>query len=197
MALLLDELKSHVAGIERADSVTWDAHKTLPVPMGAGMFFARSRRWSKAAFGVEPSYVPTAHEGTVDLYQSSILWSRRFIGLKVFLTVAELGWGGLAALLRRQVEMGRRLRAALAEAGFTLVADSPLPLVCFTHPRLARGSVDQVVARLRDRGRVWISAVRLGPEGGGVLRACVTHHATGPEDLRALVSEVAAAVDGP
>ena len=41
-AVLSPELKPALAGIERADSVTWDAHKWLSVPMGAGMFFCRN-----------------------------------------------------------------------------------------------------------------------------------------------------------
>ena len=40
-------------------------------------------------------HVPPPVHGTVDLYRASLLWSRRFIGLKVFLTLAELGEGGL------------------------------------------------------------------------------------------------------
>ena len=43
-ALIVDpERRSHLAGIESADSVTIDAHKWLSVPMGAGMFFCRHR----------------------------------------------------------------------------------------------------------------------------------------------------------
>jgi glutamate/tyrosine decarboxylase-like PLP-dependent enzyme len=190
MALLVPELRQHAAGVERADSVTWDAHKVLPVPMGAGMFFARSREWSRRAFSVATRYVPEGSEDTVDLYQGSMQRSRRFIGLKVFLTVAELGWSGVADMLRHQVEMGRLLRTELVRAGFSLVADSPLPLVCFTHPALAARSADEVAARLVERGRVWISSVQLAGDGPKALRACITHHETGPGDLRALVDEV-------
>jgi hypothetical protein len=43
---------------------------------------------------------------TVDLYKASLLWSRRFMGLKVFMTLAELGSEGIAALIDRQAAMG-------------------------------------------------------------------------------------------
>ena len=91
LALLSDRLRPHLAGIERADSVTWDAHKTLPIPMGAGMFFCRDPSAGRAVFSVHTGYVPDALAGRDDLYQHSLQWSRRFIGLKVFLTLAELG----------------------------------------------------------------------------------------------------------
>lgn len=192
MALLVEELRPCAAGIERADSVTWDAHKVLPVPMGAGMFFARTREGSERAFGVATPYLPDQAPGTIDLYQHSMQWSRRFIGLKVFLTVAELGWAGIGELLRHQVEMGQLLRQELVHAGFALVAESPLPVVCFRHAALQERPVDEVAASLVAAGRVWISAVRLAPNEPKALRACITHHGTGPEDVRALVAEVAA-----
>ncbi len=50
-------------------------------------------------------YVPDAVAGRDDLYQHSLQWSRRFIGLKVFLTLAELGSNGIAALIDHQAAM--------------------------------------------------------------------------------------------
>jgi aromatic-L-amino-acid/L-tryptophan decarboxylase len=196
LALLLPELRSHLRGIEQADSVTWDAHKTLPVPMSAGMFFARSREWSRQAFGVDTRYVPATAHGTIDLYQSSMQWSRRFIGLKVFLTVAELGFPGLAAMLRHQVEMGALLRAELLGSGFRLAPSSPLPVACFTHPAFSDGGVDAVVSRVVARGRAWLSSVKLREDAPKLLRACITHHDTGPDDVRALVSELTGEIGG-
>jgi glutamate/tyrosine decarboxylase-like PLP-dependent enzyme len=40
-AVLVPRLRPVVRAIERADSITWDAHKWLSAPMGAGMFFCR------------------------------------------------------------------------------------------------------------------------------------------------------------
>jgi aromatic-L-amino-acid decarboxylase len=196
LALLVEELRGEVAGIEGADSVTWDAHKVLPVPMGAGMFFTRRREDGHDAFGVETGYVPQAMAGTDDPYQRSMQWSRRFIGLKVFLTIAELGWVGVASMLRGQVEMGHLLRHELTRAGFRLLNDSKLPVVCFSHPALAVRPADEVVAALLARGNVWISPVQLAPGEPKALRACVTNHRTAPEDVRALVAEVVAELSG-
>ena len=60
LALLSQHVRPYASGIERADSVTWDAHKILPVPMGAGMFFVRDRRHTDAVFAVRTAYVPDA-----------------------------------------------------------------------------------------------------------------------------------------
>jgi glutamate/tyrosine decarboxylase-like PLP-dependent enzyme len=192
LALLLDEFRPLLSGIDKADSVTWDAHKIFPIPMGAGMFFARSQNEAAQAFGVEADYLPASRQGTVDLYGHSIQWSRRFIGLKVFLTLAQLGWGGIASLLRQQTTVAQKLREDLLHAGFSIVNDSALPLVCFTHPKIEAGthSADSIVDELVSQGRVWLSAVRLSPNRPKALRACITNHRTSEEDVTLLASEV-------
>ncbi|WP_394837329.1 pyridoxal-dependent decarboxylase [Pendulispora rubella] len=188
LALLSETRRAHVADLALADSITWDAHKTFPVPMGAGMFFARTQSPSEAVFSVHTAYVPDAEPGTIDLYQRTIQWSRRFIGLKIFLTLAELGDAGMTKLVEHQMRMGVHLREALAGAGFRLTNDSPLPIACFT--RDGNGlKPAEIARRMAAEGHAWLSEVRLGT-GAHWLRACITHHDTGPEDIRQLVAAV-------
>ena len=200
LALLSDQLRPHLAGIERADSVTWDAHKTLPLPMGAGMFFCRARHLVDSVFSVHTGYVPDALPGRDDLYQHSLQWSRRFIGLKVFLTLAELGSNGIAALIDQQAAMARLLRERLVEAGWRVMNDTPLPLVCFTRDDVKPDATADLARRVAAEGAAWISETRLhpttqSPRGGGPglsggerwLRACITHHETDAADVDALV----------
>jgi glutamate/tyrosine decarboxylase-like PLP-dependent enzyme len=188
-ALLSPALRGHLEGINGSDSVTWDAHKWLSVPMGAGMFFCKDREAVNRTFNVETGYVPDNVSGTVDLYKASLQWSRRFIGLKVFMTLAELGSDGIAAVIDHQAAMGNELRARLRERGWQVVNDSPLPLVCFTHPaiRARKISAGDVVARMLSFEGVWLSKVRLRNED--MLRACVTSYLTQASDVHALVEQ--------
>jgi glutamate/tyrosine decarboxylase-like PLP-dependent enzyme len=59
-AALVPRLRPDLEGIARADSVTWDAHKGLSVPMGAGMLFCRDAEALRRAFAVTTSYMPSA-----------------------------------------------------------------------------------------------------------------------------------------
>jgi glutamate/tyrosine decarboxylase-like PLP-dependent enzyme len=196
-AAMSPRLRPLLAGIERADSITWDAHKWLSVSMGAGMFFTRHPEAVARAFGVASTYMPPATSTiTDDPHLVTPQWSRRAIGLKVFAALAELGLPGYARLIEHQAAMGEALRVRLREAGWQVVNDTPLPVVCFTHPDITAGRV--AAAAVRDaiyaRGEAWISVARLA-DGPPVLRACITSYQTTAADLDVLVAELAAALD--
>ena len=193
-ALLSNRLKGHLAGIERADSVTWDAHKWLSVPLGAGMFFCRWPESTSKAFSVAAlSYVPPGQEGTLDNYVTSMQWSRRFIGLKLFMALAERGRDGFQQLIEHQGEMADYLRRKLLASGWRIVNDTALPVVCFQHTVLERGAMTlaDFVERLHRRGRCWISEVSLSGQGKA-LRACITSYRTQTTDIDILLEELKA-----
>lgn len=193
-AVLSPRLRAALAGIERADSVTWDAHKWLSVPMGAGMYFCRHAEAAYGAFDISTGYMPAGSKGAHDPYATTVQWSRRAIGLKVFASLAELGLDGYRELIERQAAMGDRLRELLAGAGWTIVNDTPLPLVCFTHPSLETGKRSQIgrlVHEVVKRRKVWISKVALS-DGTVAARACITSFRTNEEDLQVLLGELEA-----
>lgn len=195
VAAFVPELRPILDGIERADSITLDAHKWLSVPMGAGLFLTRHPRIGERIFQVSAGYMP--QEATdldvVDPYSVSMQWSRRFIGLKVFLSLAVAGWDGYREAIRHQTSMGELLREELVENGWRVVNETPLPVVCFVDEEFSgedRGAHHQAVARrLVNEGSAWISTVAPGPIGHA-LRACVTNFLTRPDDIRKLVADL-------
>lgn len=191
-AVLSPALRPLLAGIERADSITWDAHKWLSVPMGAGMIFTRHAGAMDRAFNVASSYMPPAASAiTTDPHQVTPQWSRRATGLKVFFALAELGLEGYGRLIDHQTAMGALLRERLREAGWSVVNDAILPVVNFTHAAIREGRTTTTAVRdaLYARGNVWVSEVQLtGKER--VMRACITSYETNPEDIEVLVWEL-------
>lgn len=194
-AALVPRLKPYLAGIELADSVTWDAHKWLSVSMGAGMLFCKHRHALKAMFEIVTGYVPPTVEGGVDLYKESLQWSRRFIGLKLFFALAEHGIEGLGRIVERQANIADRLREHLRAAQWHVVNDSALPLVCFTHDAIdgTNLTTQTVVDRVLARGRCWISHVTL-PRDKAALRACITSFDTTDADLDVLMEDLQSAI---
>jgi glutamate/tyrosine decarboxylase-like PLP-dependent enzyme len=182
-ALLSRRLRPNLDGIERADSVTIDAHKWFSVPMGAGMFFCRHRDVVHQAFGIQTSYMP-APVGTPDPYLSTMQWSRRFIGLKFFMALANLGLDGYERVIDHQAEMGTYLRSELLRSGYEVVNETPFPLVCFRVPGF---DAQTIVDRVYQDGSAWISRTVLSHHGE-VLRACITNHRTQSEHIDGLVA---------
>ncbi len=185
-AALSPKLRPHLAGIERADSITFDAHKWLSAPMGAGIFLTRHAGLLERAFAIHTDYMPRDARGldVLDPYQQSLQWSRRFTGLKVLLPLMVAGWEGYRREIERMAALGDLMKLELEAAGWRIVNSTPLPVACFS------GDADPmaVCARVVASGQAWISTTRLGDGGAPVLRACITNYRTGPEDVRALVS---------
>lgn len=198
-AALVPELRPLLEGIEAADSFTFDAHKWLSVPMAAGLFVTRHPEILDRTFRIETAYMPKEAQGldVVDPHLRSLQWSRRFIGLKVFLSLLVAGWEGYAAALRHQTTMGELLRRELEAAGWEIVNQTELPVVCFVPAGLTAGvtaggpegeaaAVAAVAREVVASGEAWLSTTRLGGERAA-LRACITSYRTSPEDVRALV----------
>ena len=186
-AIISPKLKGHLGGIEAADSITCDAHKWFSVPMGAGMFFCRRPEVVAEAFRAETSYMPGRTAGPVaDPYTSSVQWSRRFIGLKLFLALAERGEAGYVQMIEHQTHMGEVLRESLKGAGWRIVNTTPLPLVCFTRDGL---DTAKFLTALHQQQIAWMSEVRLG-DGAPVLRACITSFRTTESDIERVVGEM-------
>lgn len=181
-------LKPALAGIERADSITWDAHKWLSVPMGAGMFFCVHPDTVARTFEVRTPYMPRPTEDTADPYTTTIQWSRRHIGLKLFMALAMLGADGYRDTIEHQARMGDRLREELRRRDWQIVNETPLPLVCFTHPTITEDGPTPVdVVHHLQRENLWISVVHL-TDRGPALRACITSYLTQAEDVEALAA---------
>jgi len=191
-AVVSPSLRPHLAGIESADSITCDAHKWLSVPMGCGMFFCRHRESVAQAFRSDVTYMPAKSAGsrdtagtTFDPLTNSAQWSRRFIGLKLFMALAEQSEAGYAAMLEHQARMGRVLRESLAASGWRIMNSTPFPVVCFTRDGLVPGVL---LAALREQQIAWMSEAQLG--GVPVVRACITSFKTTEQDIAWVVSEM-------
>jgi aromatic-L-amino-acid decarboxylase len=186
-ACLSDHLRPHLAGIDQADSITVDAHKWLSVPMGAGIFISRHPRLLGETYRIATSYMPTPVGGTSDPYTNSNQWSRRFIGLKLFLTLLTAGRTGYAAQLDHDAALGDLLRSRLAGAGWTILNATPLPVVCIADADRP-DNLDhhqRIVDTIARTGQAWISMTRLRSQPA--IRINVLSHRTTERHLDQLI----------
>ena len=137
---------------------------------------------------VDTDYMPrdAARHAVRDPFAHSLQWSRRFAGLKIFMSLAAAGFDGYAQALRNQVAMAERLRERLEASGWQIENRTPLPVVCFAHPDLPRDNLAAIAQSVVGNGEAWVSVTRL-PPGRDVLRACITNFQTAADDVDACV----------
>jgi aromatic-L-amino-acid/L-tryptophan decarboxylase len=158
------------------------------------MYLTRHLEILAHTFRTAAPYMPSPAETaeTCDPYTRSMQWSRRFIGLKVFLSLVVAGWNGYAATIRHQTAIGDYLRQKLGAADWQVINTTPLPLVCFTDTMGSPAYLEAIARRIVASGQAWISTVRIG-KATTALRACVTNYRTQPEDVDILIATLAEA----
>lgn len=190
-ALIVSErLREHLRGMEMADSITIDAHKWLAATMGCGMFLTRHVPILTKAFDVSTSYMPS-HIPSHDPYVTTAQWSRRFMGLRLFLSLAAAGWDGYSAHIEHSIELADYAKRLLEAKGWKIVNNSPLAVLSILPPRSGI-SAGVIVDRVLASGKAWVSVASY--EGEKVIRACVTNGETSQDDVDALIEALEAAL---
>ena len=206
--LASDTLRPRLRGLERADSIAWDPHKLMFMPISAGGILVRDRRHLDAAFQQSAPYLfhpRPGEERSRDIGKRTLQCSKRFDALKIWVALRHYGLDHIAALQERTIDNTRALHQLLADADdFEPLHPPDTNILCFRHlPTAIRDAApdlqDRFQTRLREAwnasGRGWITATVLG--GRRVLRVTLMNPATTTDHLHALAGglrETAAAL---
>jgi putative pyridoxal-dependent aspartate 1-decarboxylase len=203
-----------LAGIERADSVTFDGHKQLYLPMGMGMVFLRD---PSLARGIEKHAHYTVRAGSADLGQRSLEGSRPAMSLLLHAALELIGHEGYGFLMDEGIRKARYLAQAVRDREeFELLTDPHLNVVLYRYvPEEWRaevaagllsseghrhvGAFNQTLQRTQsERARTFISrtttaATVYGPDQPVVaLRAVLANPLTTVEDIGRVLDDQAA-----
>jgi L-2,4-diaminobutyrate decarboxylase len=191
-ALLSARDRSLLGGIERADSVVWDAHKMLRTSALCAAVLVRRREDLPAAFRQHADYLFDGREAIgFDLVDRALETTKAALGLKLFLSLAWVGERGLGEYVASRYELTRRFHEALSQApGITCPYVPESNILCFRvdgHDQL----------ELRDRliagGRMHVSSTTIA--GERYLRLVVTTPATGDDTIDRLLDALRTAGD--
>jgi len=195
-AALLPELAELYRGIERADSLAFDPHKWMYVPVECGCALVRDSRAMRDAFSLVPPYL--RDEAALPWFSEfGIQQSRGFRALKLWFALKQIGVDGYRQAIARDIGLARTLQQRLRELpDFELVAAGPLSVTCFRYlPRAFSGNAadgDRLNRRLlelvQSDGEVFLTGTELA--GRFVLRACIVNFRTTEQDLEALIETV-------
>jgi aromatic-L-amino-acid decarboxylase len=178
------------SGLDRADSVTLDAHKWLYLPKACGVVLVRRREDLHGALAHEEDYIP--HERPdhhmVDI---TLEYSRPFRALKLWLAFRAHGAEAIRSAIERNLGQARLLHREISRHRDleALCGEPQLSVVPFRHVPEAVGDLDEhngrLVEALQADGRVWIAPARV--DGTVCLRPCIVNYRTTDDDVRALV----------
>ncbi len=131
---MLEEMRSHFKGWERADSIVLNPHKWLFTPMDCSVLYVRDLPLLKKTFTLVAEYLktPTDGEEVENMMDYGLQLGRRFRSLKLWFVMRYFGRDGLAARIREHCRLAKQLEQWIEDSeDWEMMAPVPFALVCF------------------------------------------------------------------
>lgn len=210
--LMSDKYRHLLDGVERADSVTIDAHKQMYVPMGAGMVLFRDPSMVRA---IEHHAEYVIRHGSKDLGAHTMEGSRPGMAMLVYSALHVMGRRGYELLIDKSIDKAKQFAELIAaQDDFELVTAPELCLLTYrfvpqqVKVALAQANPEQVKRltphlnaitrfiqkRQRETGRSFVSRTKLNPaqyhrEPTVVFRVVLANPLTTTEMLKEVLEE--------
>jgi L-2,4-diaminobutyrate decarboxylase len=194
--LLSPEYRHLMSGIERADSLSWDPHKMLWMPLSLGVILVRDERWLRDAFEAKAPYLFHRDAAEQNLGEMTIQCSRRADAVKLWIALKVHGVAYFAGAIEQVARLGRRLDDLLrASDDFEALHQPQFNIACFRYVgdrTLDEESLDDLNASIRQRliesGEAWITSTLL--KGKRALRVTLINPRTTVDHLAAMLESV-------
>jgi glutamate/tyrosine decarboxylase-like PLP-dependent enzyme len=197
----LSPLRRHLLdGMTRADSLAFDLHKWMYMPLEIGCVLVRSEAAHRDAFAVKAHYLD--HGGDRGMIADArwysdygVQLSRGFRALKAWMSMKAYGIETYARMIEKNIAQAIYLSKRVdAHPELECCAPVSLNIVCFRYKaaELDDGALNalnrELLIRLHESGAAVPSYTTLA--GRYVLRVAITNHRSQREDFDFLVEEV-------
>ncbi len=198
IAMLSDQARPLLSGIERADSIAMDLHKWMHVPFEAGCILVRDAKAHKDTFSLIPEYLQqyTRGIGSGQNWPSEygVELSRSFRALKVWMTIREHGTKKLGRMISRNLDQAQYLGKLIRERqNLELLAPIGLDIVCY---RFNPGGMNleslnelnrEILVELQEQGIAAPSYTTLRDNYS--IRVAIANHRSRNEDFDVLIAQ--------
>jgi putative pyridoxal-dependent aspartate 1-decarboxylase len=210
--LLSENQRPKLAGIERADSITIDAHKQMYVPMGAGMVLFKDPH-STDVIEHHAEYI--LRKGSKDLGSHTLEGSRPGMSMLVYACLKVMGRKGYQMLIDRSINTANYFAELIREDDdFELITAPELCLLTYRYvPKVVKDfmatcSTDEKIIindllndltrfiqkKQRESGKSFVSRTRLTPKMYGgqtitVFRTVLANPLTTHDILKDILQE--------
>jgi aromatic-L-amino-acid/L-tryptophan decarboxylase len=158
-------------GLELADSVTIDPHKWFYAPLDAGAILVKDDHRLTASFGIKPAYLTDEFDRANERYQyyvHSFEQSRRFRGLKVWMSFKRYGATQIGEWIDNNVRQAKHLYSLVANhTEFEAACEPALSAICIRYrgadpdQAQSRELHAEVARRIEQSGKFWFSTTEL------------------------------------
>jgi aromatic-L-amino-acid decarboxylase len=190
---LTDRGRERFAGIDRADSITVDAHKSLFLPFGVGGLLVRDISTLVDAHSGEGVYMQDVGEGeTPHFFQLGTELTRPYRGINVWLPLQLHGVDQFTVALDTMLDLAEWSAEALAGmSGIEVLTEPELSIVAF---RSVEGDAasQRVFDHISSTRELHVSSTVI--DGKLTLRLAFLSHRTSIETARRAIALIAEAV---
>lgn len=190
-AILCEEGRAWLAGIEQADSLTIDPHKWLFQPYEAGCLLVRDGDWLAKTFKVISDYGKDEELGEeeVNFCDRGIQLTRRFHALKFWLSLKTFGLEAFREAVARGMSLAKSAEMVLAKSSHCeITTPAQMGVVTFRYVgaedlsfRILNAVNRRIVGKCIAEGFAMVSTTEL--QGKVVLRLCVINPQTTETDI--------------
>lgn len=202
-ALLSEQHRNKLQGIELADSVIWDGHKLLYMPATVSAVLFKNATHADAVFAQEASYLFQEEDDAVEatkpeafnISYRTLECTKRMMALKLWVAFSLYGSNGLGILVDEAFSKARLFSEKIKQhPNFELLLSPQTNIVCFRHqvPNLTTSELNMRQTKIRkhliESGAFHLTQVEL--HGNVWLRTTLMNPFTTEKDLDALLSEI-------
>ncbi len=175
------------SGMEKADSWSVDAHKTLNTPYDSGIILCRHKDALVSALQNSGDYIHYSDQRDPMLYTPEM--SRRARGVELWATMKFLGRNGIEALVDRLCHNAKNFSQQIVQQGFTLLNEVVFNqvLICCEEEKITKAVLDNI----QSEGTCWCGSTTWN--GKTAIRVSICSWATTAEDITLSVQAFARA----
>jgi len=140
-ACLTEHRKMELAGIDRAHTLTWDAHKWMFQPVECSTLLVQDRHWLGETFKDSAHFLADAEEHSkrevgeeMNYMYQGIQLTRYFRALKFWMSLKVFGLGAMRGAIERGFKLAEMAESLLRDAGqWEIVTSAQMAIVTFRY----------------------------------------------------------------
>jgi glutamate/tyrosine decarboxylase-like PLP-dependent enzyme len=190
-AVVCEQGRERLRGLDRVDSLTMDPHKWLFQPFEIGSVLVRDPQHLRRAFRLEAEYLEDAMgaDDEVNFSARGIQLTRSFRALKLWMTLKVFGRAHIATAVERGFERAEQAERLLRmRPDWTVVSPAQMGILTFrcAPDGCTDDQIDALTRRLvsavNEEGDRFLTKTAL--DGRPVLRLCPIHPRTTADDIQ-------------